>query len=121
MHGKRKQKNAKVSQPSAAGTALADAGEFRSLVAEVERLLEEGHPKAALELAKESHKRNSSQESEALLVKTYEARIGSLLKSGLEVEARALLDLVRERYPRSKEALREIGVILNPRASLDEL
>src|SRR5271157_5540500 len=76
----------------------------------------------ALELAKQIHKRAGTSASEALLVKAYGARIRALLKSGLAVEAKALLDLVRQRYPSARGALAEIHVDVAVRKeSLDDL
>jgi hypothetical protein len=89
---------------------------------EVRALLARGSTKPAVELAKQIHKRFSTPASEALLVDAYAARIRSLLKIGLATEAKALLDLVRERYPCAKEKLLDIGVVVaSSQSSLDEL
>ena len=59
---------------------------------------------------------------ESLLVDAYSARIRSLLKVGLATEAKALLDLVRERYPSAKEKFGDIGVVVaSKQDTLDEL
>ena len=108
-----------AAQPAGGGTipGASDLG-----FAEVERWLAQGNSKAALELAKEIHKRAGTAASEALLVKAYGARIRSLLKSGLAVEAQALLDLVKQRYPSAKSALGEVAVaVAAGRHSLDDL
>ena len=89
---------------------------------EVRALLARGSTKPAVELAKQIHKRFSTPASEALLVDAYAARIRSLLKIGLATEAKALLDLVRERYPCAKEKLLDIGVVVaSSQSSLDEM
>src|ERR1700686_1307675 len=89
---------------------------------EVRALLARGSTKPAVELAKQIHKRFSTPASEALLVDAYTARIRSLLKVGLATEAKALLDLVKERYPSAKEKLLDMGVVVaSIQGSLDDL
>ncbi|MGO8792215.1 MAG: hypothetical protein ACLQVL_33170 [Terriglobia bacterium] len=89
---------------------------------EVRALLARGSTKHAVELAKQIHKHLSSPASESLLVDAYSARIRSLLKVGLATEAKALLDLVRERYPSAKEKFGDIGVVVaSKQDTLDEL
>jgi hypothetical protein len=73
----------------------------------VRELIEGRHSKAALQLAKDLFKRCGSAESEALLVHAYKARIDDLLKLGLSVEARALLGMVRDRFPAAAARLEE--------------
>ncbi|MGO9268849.1 MAG: hypothetical protein ACLQOO_01065 [Terriglobia bacterium] len=108
--------------PAEAGGTTPGAGAGDPGFAEVERLLAQGHSRPALELAKQVHKRAGTSASEVLLIKAYVARIRSLLKSGLAVEAKALLELVRQRYPSAKGALAEIGVAVATRQeSLDDL
>jgi hypothetical protein len=108
--------------PTTAGGTTPDGGASDPSFAEVERLLAQGNSKPALELAKLIHKRVSTSASEGLLVKAYGARIRALLKSGLAVEAKALLELVRRRYPSARGALTGIGVDLGARKeSLDDL
>ncbi len=75
--------------------------------ARVHKLIEGRHSKAALQLAKDLFKRSASAESEALLVHAYKARIDDLLKLGLSVEAKALLEMVRERFPAAAARLEE--------------
>jgi hypothetical protein len=69
-------------------------------VAEVHRLMAEGACKAALDIAKQLHKRLGTQASEALVVDAYAARLGSLADRKLWVEAAELLQIVQQRYPR---------------------
>ena len=67
--------------------------------ARVRELIAGQHSKAALQLAKDLYKRWAAAESETLLVEAYTARIDDLLKLGMMVEAKALLAIVRERFP----------------------
>lgn len=65
----------------------------------VNELISGERQKAALEIAKAVHDRYRNAESEALLVESYLARIDGLLSKGLSNEAKALVDLVSERFP----------------------
>jgi hypothetical protein len=78
----------------------------------VRALLVKGTTKSAVEEAKGVHKRYQSPASEALLVDAYAARIHSLLQHSLTAEAKALHDLVRERYACAKERLADVSVLL---------
>ena len=71
-------------------------------------LLAEQHSKAALELAKELHKRYATPASESLLIAAYQARIRDLLKHGMSVEAKSLLNLVIQRFPSALGRLEEV-------------
>ncbi len=62
-------------------------------------LIKGKHSKAAVETAKELHKRHPTPSSEALLMDAYQARIRSLLEHGMSTEARSLLNLVIQRFP----------------------
>ena len=73
--------------------------------ASVRQLIANGKHKAAVEAAKELHKAQATAASEALLVDAYAARIQALLDQNLTLEAAALLELVRERYPSARERL----------------
>jgi hypothetical protein len=89
---------------------------------EVRDLLAKGKTKPAVELAKEIHKRCGWPESEALLVDAYAARIRCLWKTGLQEEAKALFELVHERYSCAEARLREVGVALRASdGNLEEL
>ncbi len=93
------------------------AGEAR-----VHQLIACGDHKAALEHAKAIHKASPTAASEALLVDAYVERIRSLVRRNLALEARSLLDLVRERYPSARTRL--AGLLADVEAcpgSLDEL
>jgi len=71
----------------------------------VRELISSGKYKTALDQAKDLHKAHGTPASEALLIDAYIARIQSLTQAGLSVEATALLNLVRERFPSAKERL----------------
>jgi hypothetical protein len=79
---------------------------------EVRNLLSKGKAKPAVELAKDIHKRCGWPESEALLVDAYAARIRSLWETGLKDEAKALLELVYQRYSCAAARLAEVGVLV---------
>ncbi|MFP5250628.1 MAG: hypothetical protein ACLGP3_12465 [Acidobacteriota bacterium] len=84
--------------------AHAGAAHAPLTVAEREQVhaqIRERHSKAALQMAKDLHKRCGSEESEALLADAYRARIEDLLKLRMTAEARTLVAIVRERLPRS--------------------
>ncbi|MBM4025914.1 MAG: hypothetical protein FJ280_10995 [Planctomycetes bacterium] len=66
---------------------------------DVRRAIERQSYKAALEKAKDLHKRLASAESRALLVDAYIARIQGMLAKDLTAEAKALADLVVSRFP----------------------
>ena len=86
--------------PALNGPALSAGAE-----ASVRQLIANGKHKVAVETAKEIHKAQATAASEALLVDAYAARIQSLIDQNLAVEAKALLELVRERYPSARERL----------------
>lgn len=73
--------------------------------ASIRGLIASGDHQNALERAKAVHKSCGTAASEALLVDAYAERIRSLLRRELAIEARALVDLVRKRYPRSAKRL----------------
>jgi len=73
--------------------------------ASVRQLIANGKYKVAVETAKEIHKAVATAASEALLVDAYAARIQSLIDQNLAAEAKALQELVRERYPSARDRL----------------
>jgi hypothetical protein len=100
------QKQNKKNTP--ASNAAPSQGAARLLPEEAERVREQiagRHSKAALQMAKELHKRCASAESESLLVEAYQARIDDLLKLGMTVEAKALIGIVNERFPAAAKRL----------------
>jgi len=89
-----------AAQPALNGRALGAGAEVS-----VRQLIANGKYKVAVENAKEIHKAQATAASEALLVDAYAARIQSLIDRNLAAEAKALLELVRERYPSARERL----------------
>jgi hypothetical protein len=73
----------------------------------VEQFIAAGKSGPALDLAKEIHRRCHSAASEALLLDAYGARVSWLVERKLDRDAKALMDLVRERYPSARDRLRE--------------
>jgi hypothetical protein len=106
MFGKHKQ----IKTPPGTPGNMREASVLAAEEKEVRAMLARGSTKAALEQAKKIHKRFGTQASEALLLDAYVARIHSLLELGLTVEAKALLELVQERYPSIKDKVADIGV-----------
>jgi len=68
---------------------------------DVRRAIERQSYKAALEKAKDLHKKFGNPESKALLIDAYIARIQGMLAKDLTAEAKALADLVAARFPES--------------------
>jgi len=92
---------------SAKGVLAAIEGIPPAQAEEVGRCLAENDTKGALKKAKALHNRLGTAESEAFLVATYDARIEALRSAGLEIEAKALSELVEKRYRRGKGTLRK--------------
>lgn len=107
-------KKNRPSPRAAAAPALNGPALNAGAEASVRQLIANGKHKVAVETAKEIHKAQATAASEALLVDAYAARIQSLIDQNLAAEAKALLELVCERYPSSRERL-------NRRNQLDEL
>ena len=78
-------------------------------------LIANRHSKAAMELAKDLHKRADTAETEALLLDAYQCRIEDMLRRGMAVEAKMLLQLVGGRFPSSRlrmaDLQREIAAV----------
>jgi hypothetical protein len=83
--------------------------------AQIEQLIANGKLGFAVDLAKQLHKRFGNAASEELLVGAYAARILSLAERDLDAEALALLELVQERHPTSRDRLREVAATLRAR------
>jgi hypothetical protein len=96
-----------AAQPQADGCARTDPDGLLGVGSRVRELIAGQHSKAALELAKELHKHNATPGSESLLIEAYQARIGDLLKHGMSVEAKSLLNLVTQRFPSAPGRLEE--------------
>src|ERR1035437_11037190 len=89
-----------TNQPSsgaAAAPALNGPAINAGAEASVRQLIANGKHKAAVESANEIHKAQATAASEALLVDAYAGRIQSLIDRNMAAEAKALLELVRER------------------------
>jgi hypothetical protein len=88
----------------------------------IRQLLAHGKSKTALDRAKDLHKTLGSAASEALLIDAYAGRIQALLDQNLALEAKSLIDLVRDRYPSAKARLDALRATSAVRAGiLDEL
>ena len=106
-------------QTAAAGGAVSPSGAVQA-TAEIEQLLAKGNSKLAVELAKTAYKRSPNADSERLLVTAYAARIASMEKHGMHPEAKALFDMVWERYPGARNKLTEVRHTV-AEGSLDDL
>ena len=88
----------------------------------VEQLIAAAKSGPAVDFAKDVHKRRRSAASEALLLDAYGARISSLLERRLDKEAKALMDLVLERYPSARQRSAEWNAVVAARhGDLDAL
>ena len=77
----------------------AHAGGVAVQFEDVRRAIERQSYKAALEKAKDLHKKLGSAESKSLLIDAYLARIQGMLAKDMTAEAKALADLVAARFP----------------------
>jgi len=103
--------------PTLQGPAVSAAAETS-----IRQLIANGKHRAALESAKRVHKEQGTAASEALLVEAYAARIQSLIRQNMTVEAKSLIELVGERYPSARARLDELSGCVAARAgALDEL
>ena len=91
-------------------------GNSAAMETSIRQLLANGNSKAALESAKQFHKTEHSLASEVLLLEAYKARIQTLLDQNLASEAKALIQLVQERFPARKEQLTDIGAVASARS-----
>ena len=91
-------------------------------LAEVARLVARGNHKAAVKRAKIVHKQLRSKASERAVVDAYLARLGDMVARGMLVDAEALLDVVRGRYPAAGGRLDTVRLaIAAARGSFDDL
>ena len=74
----------------------------------IRELIASRHSKAAVELAKDLHKRAGTPESEALLLDAYQCRIEDMMRLGMAVEAKMLLQMVGERFPLSRARMLDL-------------
>ena len=101
---------------------MTESGLDPATEARIRELITSGDHQNALERAKAAHKSCGTAASEALLVDAYAERIRSLLRRNLTVEARSLIDLVRERYPSARKRLDGLmAPVAERRVSLDDL
>lgn len=94
-----------------ATNASAGAGNGHLPAGDAERvreLIANRHSKAALQLAKDVHKRDATADSESLLIDAYRARIEDLIQLRMTVEAKALFAMVRERFPAAVPQMAEL-------------
>ena len=95
--------------------ASSSTGSGLALEASVRQLIANGKSRTALENAKQFHKAQPTPASEFLLLDAYTARIQSLIDHDLRVEAKALLDLVRERFPAARERFEGLAAAASAR------
>lgn len=76
----------------------------------IRQLIVNGKFKTALDRAKDLHKAQGTTVSESLLIDAYVARIQSLIQQDLIVEAKSLIQLVRDRYPSAQPRLEALGM-----------
>ena len=84
------------------------AVQFETEARSVRQLLASKHSKAALEMAKEVHKRFATAQSESVLIEAYEGRIRALLQQGMSAEAMSLVKLVEARFPTARNRMEEV-------------
>jgi len=113
----------RVPDPGSPASSAAQAGEGspQAAAAEIGRYIAEGDTRAAVELAKATHRRLGTAESEAVLVDAYAARIEAMRSSGLVVEAESLTDLVLGRYACARKKLRRPHPAAAPQRQAPEL
>jgi tetratricopeptide (TPR) repeat protein len=82
----------------------------------------DGKSKAALDSAKELHKKVGSADSESLLIDAYLLRIRALSDQNMALEAKSLGALVGERFPAARERLEALSArVAGQGSDLDEL
>jgi hypothetical protein len=111
----------KHKHPHKSPGAIVGCPDLESGTIQIRDLLNRGKSRPALEAAKELHKSLKSAESEALLIDAYLARVRDLLALGLEIEANALLDLVRSRHPALALRQTELLDLQAAQGNLDEI
>ena len=92
-------------QPKLTGPGSGSIQDSGDEVLAIRQLIASGKAKTALDRAKDLHKRQSSADSEAILIDAYAARIQSLWDQNLALEAKSLQQLVRDRFPSSNARL----------------
>jgi hypothetical protein len=87
-----------------------EGGAPNGIEPEVQRLMNIGKFKQAVELAKNHHKQMNTTASQRLLVQAYVARIEEFQKKGMAEEAQTLLTLVQQRFPAERHQLGALEV-----------
>jgi tetratricopeptide (TPR) repeat protein len=109
----RKQDRAK--HPTQVVAAASGQSPAETEIQRIRELIAGRHSKAALGLAKDLHKRAATAETETLLLDAYQCRIEDMLRLGMAVEAKVLLEMVGQRFPSSRSRMmdlhREIAVV----------
>jgi hypothetical protein len=102
-------------------SARSQATNFNA-VNKIKRLIIKGKAKAAVNQAKLYHKSHDTDQSEMILVEAYGARIREMIARGFLVEAKTLLDLIRERYSSPDLLVAELnGMIAIREGKIDDL
>ncbi|PYP84045.1 MAG: hypothetical protein DMG65_23180 [Candidatus Angelobacter sp. Gp1-AA117] len=105
--------SASIPGPGPASLPPAPVSEvFSQESANVWTLIATGDSRKAVDIAKRVHERCKNAASENLLIDAYVARISALFDRSLHVEAKSLMELVRRRYPVSRERLRQLAALL---------
>ena len=108
--------------PALGASPAANGPDPAATEAKVRDMIKSGKHKTAVDFAKDLYRAQGTPESEALLVDAYVARIQSLLRQDLFVEAKALIGLVGERHASARSRLEEVAAsALASSGSIDEL
>jgi hypothetical protein len=83
----------------------------------VHQAIERQSYKSALDKAKQLHKQMASPESEALLIEAYLARIRGMMAKNMLIEAKALTELMTQRFPRAVDQVRDLQCTLAAKSS----
>jgi hypothetical protein len=107
---------------NAAGLTPSSSSSSAATEAIVRQLIAGGDHKTALDRAKEIHRASRTAASEALLVDAYAERIRSLIHRNLTLEAKSLIEFVRQRYPSARMRVDDLTTRVGAKpGSLDEL
>ena len=102
----RKQQRAKP--PTKVVAAASGGNPAETEIHRIRELIAGRHSKAAVELAKDLHKRAGTAETETLLLDAYQCRIADMLRLGMAVEAKTLLEMVGQRFPSSRSRMMDL-------------
>jgi len=88
----------------------------------VRQTIERKSYKSALDKAKQLHKQMANPESQALLIEAYLGRIRGMMAKNMLIEAKALAELLVQRFPQTAEKVIELQCVLAAKSSdLDAL